>query len=145
MYENASEVERQYRREFQEDLPTLLTVNWIKDKLETNGTVQDVHDNVPKDQECQQTLPDKKDHWKVITKHPKNLCGIVIRFRFQALMVPGSNPDSTKDPPCILTCCMLNLTSSVKRPQIALGVVRKFGEGVTARVLFSSSDCGSKL
>ncbi|GBO04580.1 hypothetical protein AVEN_205426-1 [Araneus ventricosus] len=42
-YENVAEVQRQYRREFQEDPPTRLTINRIKDKFETNGTFQDVH------------------------------------------------------------------------------------------------------
>ncbi|GBL92509.1 hypothetical protein AVEN_174767-1 [Araneus ventricosus] len=42
-YANVAEVRRQYCRKFQADPPTRLTVNRIKDKFETNGTVQNVH------------------------------------------------------------------------------------------------------
>ncbi|GBN46136.1 hypothetical protein AVEN_75074-1 [Araneus ventricosus] len=43
MYENVAEVQRQHLGEFQEDPPTRLTINRMKDKFETNGTAQDVH------------------------------------------------------------------------------------------------------
>jgi transposase len=41
--ENVVEVQRQFRREFQTDPPTRLTITRIRDKFEADGTVQDVH------------------------------------------------------------------------------------------------------
>lgn len=42
-YENAVEVQRQFRREYQDDPPTRLTIRRIRDKFEADGTVLNVH------------------------------------------------------------------------------------------------------
>ncbi|CAM1299642.1 Uncharacterised protein r2_g956 [Pycnogonum litorale] len=42
-YENAVEVQRQFRTEFQREPPTRVTISRIKDKFEADGTVQNVH------------------------------------------------------------------------------------------------------
>ena len=42
-YENAVEVQRQFRREFNKEPPTRITITRIRDKFEADGTVQDVH------------------------------------------------------------------------------------------------------
>ena len=42
-YENAVEVQRQFRREFNKEPPTRVTITRIRDKFEADGTVQDVH------------------------------------------------------------------------------------------------------
>ena len=42
-YENVVEVQRQFRRQFQIDPPTRLTIRRIRDKFEADGTVQNVH------------------------------------------------------------------------------------------------------
>ncbi|GBL72228.1 hypothetical protein AVEN_115200-1 [Araneus ventricosus] len=60
--------------------------------------------------------------------------GRVVRFRILGRRVPVSEPNSTEDPPRMGSCygCMLNHTVVAKRPPV--GVVRKFGEGLPARV-----------
>ncbi|GBO18871.1 hypothetical protein AVEN_164753-1 [Araneus ventricosus] len=68
--------------------------------------------------------------------------GLVVRCRLRDRRVPGSKPDSTKDPPCMWTRCMCNHTYGVKSPPA--DAMRKFGEGAPAQVSSSSSDCGSK-
>ena len=42
-YENVTEVQRQFRRQFQRTPPTRRTIARIRDKFEADGTVQDVH------------------------------------------------------------------------------------------------------
>ncbi|CAI9738053.1 Hypothetical predicted protein [Octopus vulgaris] len=42
--ENVVEVQREFRREFQANPPTRLTVTRIRDKFEADGTVQNVHE-----------------------------------------------------------------------------------------------------
>ncbi|MEN2497877.1 MAG: hypothetical protein MHMPM18_002211, partial [Marteilia pararefringens] len=42
-YENAVEVQRQFRREFNKEPPTRVTITLIRDKFEADGSVQDVH------------------------------------------------------------------------------------------------------
>ncbi|GBN83583.1 hypothetical protein AVEN_144954-1, partial [Araneus ventricosus] len=53
--------------------------------------------------------------------------------------VPGSKPDSTGD---YWACCTLNHTYGDKRPSV--GVVWKFGRGISPQVLSSSPNRGSK-
>ncbi|GBN70631.1 hypothetical protein AVEN_206261-1 [Araneus ventricosus] len=83
--ENLAEVQKQYRRKFQEDPPMLLTINRIKDKFERNGTVEDVHrQRSGRPRERQRGSPAKKEYWKVIAKHPK-----------QAVKLPSANQVSS--------------------------------------------------
>jgi len=42
-FENISEVQQQWRNEFGTQPPARLTVAWIQDKFEIDGTVGDVH------------------------------------------------------------------------------------------------------
>ncbi|XP_036359276.1 uncharacterized protein LOC118763655 [Octopus sinensis] len=42
-YENAVEVQRQFRREFNKEPPTRVTITRIRDKFEADGIVQDAH------------------------------------------------------------------------------------------------------
>ncbi|GBL85949.1 hypothetical protein AVEN_63252-1 [Araneus ventricosus] len=64
--------------------------------------------------------------------------GLVVRSRLWGLRLPGLKPDSTR-----LGLLHGKSKTGVKRP--LLGVVRQFGKGVPAQVLFSPSDGGSKL
>lgn len=43
-YEKATEVRRQFRKEFERDSPTQRTIPRIQGKFELDETVQDVHD-----------------------------------------------------------------------------------------------------
>ena len=45
------------------------TINRINDKFEIRIFI----DNVSEDQEHHRTSPAKKEYWKIIAKHPKNL------------------------------------------------------------------------
>ena len=47
MYENAVEVQRQFKREFNKERPTRVAITRIRDKFEAHGTVQDYHVNLP--------------------------------------------------------------------------------------------------
>ncbi|GBM65869.1 hypothetical protein AVEN_238807-1 [Araneus ventricosus] len=60
-----------------------------------------------------------------------------------AWKVPGSKPDSTKDPPCmgLVACEIMRRGSKL----LSVGVALKLGEGVPAQPSSSSSDHGSKL
>ena len=42
-YENAVGVQRRFRRQFQTDPPSRLTIRRIRDKFEADGTVQNVN------------------------------------------------------------------------------------------------------
>jgi len=42
-FENVAEVQRQWKREFQTQPPTCLTITWLCDKFDTHGTICDVH------------------------------------------------------------------------------------------------------
>ncbi|GBM10340.1 hypothetical protein AVEN_131077-1 [Araneus ventricosus] len=46
--------------------------------------------------------------------------------RLRGPRVPGSKPDSTKDPPCMWVWCALNLS---RGNVLLLGMMRKLGEG----------------
>ncbi|GBM17247.1 hypothetical protein AVEN_223789-1 [Araneus ventricosus] len=70
--------------------------------------------------------------------------GLVVRPR--GLRVPGSNPNSTNEPPCKWSWCTPNVLPLVWCPQptstdspigfrVHVGVVRKFGEGWQIRCL----------
>ena len=42
-FENVAEVQRQWKREFQTQPPTRLTITRLCDKFDTHGTICDVH------------------------------------------------------------------------------------------------------
>ena len=44
-FDNAVEVQRQWRREFETEPPTRLTIKRIIDKFEMHGTISDIHIN----------------------------------------------------------------------------------------------------
>ena len=46
-YENTVEVQRQFKREFNKEPPTRVTITRIRDKFEADGIVQDHHVNLP--------------------------------------------------------------------------------------------------
>ncbi|GBN20699.1 hypothetical protein AVEN_31924-1 [Araneus ventricosus] len=57
---------------------------------------------------------------------------LVVRSQLRSQRAPDSKPGSAEESPCIRAWYSLNLPSWVKYPSI--GVVRKFGEGVSAQV-----------
>jgi len=42
-FENVAEVQRKWKREFQTEPPTRLTITWLCNKFDTHGTICDVH------------------------------------------------------------------------------------------------------
>ncbi|GBO22638.1 hypothetical protein AVEN_222794-1 [Araneus ventricosus] len=68
--------------------------------------------------------------------------GLIVSFRHHGRCVPGSNPDSNKDPQCIWARGTLNLLSEAKRPPGS--VAWRFGEDVVVKVLDLSSHRSSK-
>ncbi|GBN67266.1 hypothetical protein AVEN_146050-1 [Araneus ventricosus] len=67
--------------------------------------------------------------------------GLVLRCRLWGRRVPGSNPGSTEDPPCL---DLLKVKPYVVAKRSPAGVARKLGEGVPVQVSTASSDGGSK-
>ncbi|GBM96032.1 hypothetical protein AVEN_240224-1 [Araneus ventricosus] len=57
---------------------------------------------------------------------------LVVRSQLRSQRAPDSKPGSALEPPCIRAWYSPNLPSWVEYPSI--GVVRKFGEGVSAQV-----------
>ncbi|GBM58119.1 hypothetical protein AVEN_164299-1 [Araneus ventricosus] len=67
--------------------------------------------------------------------------GLIVRSLFRGRRLPGSNPDSTEDPPYMKACCTLNQTSScwygAKIPTLARPTQKgcKAGRGPAGREL----------
>ncbi|XP_076318372.1 uncharacterized protein LOC143229647 [Tachypleus tridentatus] len=73
--ENVAEEQKRFRREFQTDPSTQLTINCISDKFETNETVKKSIKGVLEDRGRPPILHEKQSFWKVFIDLQENLFG----------------------------------------------------------------------